>query len=129
MPDDPPKQELAEERTDWAYDRTLLAAERTVAAWIRTALACGAVGLGATRLFDAVEPAWLARVLGVLLLALGAVVAVLGALGYRRTRKRLEASSMRAVSMWSIWLITVALIVGMGLGIAIVTFQWWQPML
>ena len=40
------KHDMAEYRTDWAYDRTLLAKERTFAACGRTGISAMAAGLG-----------------------------------------------------------------------------------
>lgn len=51
----------AEERTGWAEDRTILANERTFAGWMRTGLACAALGLGFHALFPASEPSWLPK--------------------------------------------------------------------
>ncbi len=44
-------------RTDLAEDRTILANERTFAGWMRTALACVAIGVGFHALFPKLEPA------------------------------------------------------------------------
>ena len=52
---------LAEERTDWAEDRTLLANERTFAGWMRTGLANLAIAIGLQAVFGAMQPTWVAR--------------------------------------------------------------------
>ncbi len=41
--------ELAEERTDLAEDRNIMAMERTFAGWIRTAFAANCIGFGVPR--------------------------------------------------------------------------------
>ena len=48
----------AHDRTDLAEDRTILANERTFAGWMRTSLACVAIGAGFHALLPAMEPAW-----------------------------------------------------------------------
>lgn len=67
----PVNQQLAEDRTDLAEDRTLLANERTYAGWCRTAFAAIALGLGFNALFNKVEPAWVAKGIATLFIALG----------------------------------------------------------
>ena len=52
---DPSSTEMAEARTDWAEDRTILAMERTFAGWMRTGMACVALGLGLRAVFGEVE--------------------------------------------------------------------------
>lgn len=48
-------------RTDLAEDRTILANERTFAGWMRTALACVAIGVGFHALFPRMQPGWLPK--------------------------------------------------------------------
>ena len=69
--DKPRNQALAEDRTDLAIDRTLLANERTYAGWCRTAFASIALGLGFNALFNKVEPAWVAKGIATLFILLG----------------------------------------------------------
>jgi putative membrane protein len=51
LPDDPSSDELADTRTAWAEDRTVLANERTFAGWMRTGMACVALALGLKAVF------------------------------------------------------------------------------
>ncbi|WP_099824024.1 YidH family protein [Oceaniglobus indicus] len=56
MPDtdlsqNPDSDELADTRTAWAEDRTVLANERTFAGWMRTGMACVALALGLKAVF------------------------------------------------------------------------------
>jgi putative membrane protein len=62
-------------RTDLAEDRTILANERTFAGWMRTALACVAIGVGFHALFLKMEPSWVPRAIatGFLLLAIAVI--------------------------------------------------------
>jgi putative membrane protein len=64
-------------RTDLAEDRTILANERTFAGWIRTALACIALGIGFHALFQKMYPAWVPRAIATAFLVLGIVLVVL----------------------------------------------------
>nr|WP_314445807.1 DUF202 domain-containing protein [uncultured Sphingomonas sp.] len=68
--DDPSRDELAE-------DRTVLANERTFGSWMRTSLACVAIGVGFQGLFPSMEPAWVPRSIatGFLLLAVLVILA------------------------------------------------------
>ena len=68
--DTPSRSDLAEDRTDLAEDRTLLANERTFSGWARTALATVGIGLGFHVLFEALEPAWVAKAIATLFVAL-----------------------------------------------------------
>ena len=56
------KNELAEHRTDWAEDRTVMANERTFAGWMRTGMSALAIAIGLTAVFKEAEPTWLAKV-------------------------------------------------------------------
>lgn len=51
LPDNPDSTELADARTAWAEDRTVLANERTFAGWMRTGMACVALALGLKAVF------------------------------------------------------------------------------
>lgn len=53
--------ELAENRTDWAEDRTVLANERTFAGWMRTGMASLAVAVGLKAVFGDFDPTWAAK--------------------------------------------------------------------
>jgi putative membrane protein len=64
-------------RDDLAEDRTILANERTFGSWMRTSLACVAIGVGFKGLFPTMEPAWVPRAIatGFLLLAVLVILA------------------------------------------------------
>ncbi|MGR3433539.1 MAG: DUF202 domain-containing protein [Shimia sp.] len=55
------KTEMAQARTDWAEDRTILALERTYAGWLGMGLGAVAVALGLRAVFAAAEPTWIAK--------------------------------------------------------------------
>jgi len=64
-------------RDNLAEDRTILANERTFGSWMRTSLACVAIGVGFKGLFPTMEPAWVPRAIatGFLLLAVLVIMA------------------------------------------------------
>ncbi len=70
-------QDSADTRTQLAEDRTILANERTFAGWMRTSLACIAIGVGFHALFGKVEPEWLPRLIATSFLLLAVLVIVL----------------------------------------------------
>ncbi|EON30390.1 inner membrane protein [Gordonia terrae C-6] len=79
-----------ETRPPGAVDaRFTLAAERTLLAWVRTALGFMAAGIAVVYLSPDETTPMLDIVLGVLMVALGAVLAVLGAWRWRRTTRAL----------------------------------------
>ena len=63
-------------RTDLAEDRTILANERTFAGWMRTSLACVAIGVGFHALLQKMEPLWVPRAIATAFLLLAVVVIV-----------------------------------------------------
>lgn len=67
----------APSRTDLAEDRTILANERTFAGWMRTSLACVAIGVGFNALFSKIEPPWVPRAIATAFLLLAILVIVL----------------------------------------------------
>ena len=85
---------MAENRTDWAEDRTILALERTFAGWMRTAFAAIAIGIGFRALFGQFDPPWLAKAIATMFIAL-AIVFALGA--ERRACKAFNRLSSHAV--------------------------------
>ncbi len=73
----------AEVTKDPQVARTLLANERTYLAWVRTALALVAAGVAVSKLLPPIELIGGRRVLGTLLVALGAATGVLAYLRWR----------------------------------------------
>jgi len=64
-------------RNDLAEDRTILANERTFASWMRTSLACIAIGIAFERLFSELSPPWLPRAIATGFCLLAVLVIVL----------------------------------------------------
>lgn len=66
----------AEERTDWAKERTRMAKERTFASQVRTALSFIGFGLGIAKLVPDIHPVWVQKLLGLGLIAGGALTSL-----------------------------------------------------
>lgn len=64
-------------RDELAEDRTILANERTFGSWMRTSLACVAIGIGFKGLFPTMEPAWVPRAIATGFLLLAVIVIIL----------------------------------------------------
>lgn len=81
----------APSRGDLAEDRTLLANERTFGSWMRTSLACIAIGVGFQGLFPTMEPSWVPRAIATAFLILAVVVIVAAERRAAAVLARLEA--------------------------------------
>ncbi len=104
MADEAPKtaNALAAERTDLAIDRTVMAANRTLMAWVRTGLSLISFGFTIYKFLQASignAPMGLMKVphgprrLGLMLIALGTISVVMGAVEYYETIKGLNKLS------------------------------------
>lgn len=109
------KGELARDRTDWAMERTLLAKERTFSAWSRTGISAMVAGIGIARFLSSVSSPWVARTLGIILVATGAAIYVIGFLSYYKALKKLSEKGIRNSSIWIIGIITLGLLISSGL--------------
>ncbi len=78
-------------RTDLAEDRTILASERTFAGWMRTSLACVAIGVGFNALFQKMQPEWVPRAIATGFLLLAILVIISAELRASAVMKRLSA--------------------------------------
>ncbi len=81
----------AHSRTDLAEDRTILANERTFAGWMRTSLACVAIGAVFPELFQRIDPPWVARAIATGFLLLAILVIVLAERRSAAVMERLSA--------------------------------------
>lgn len=82
---------LEPSRTDLAEDRTILANERTFAGWMRTSLACIAIGAGFQALFQEMEPSWVPRAIATTFILLAIIVIVLAERRASAVVRRLSA--------------------------------------
>lgn len=85
-----------DDRSALAEDRTILANERTFAGWMRTSLACIAIGVGFHALFNKIEPTWVPRLIATAFLVLAVLVIVLAERRACAVLSRLEAHTVRS---------------------------------
>ena len=83
------------DRNALAEDRTILANERTFAGWMRTSLACIAIGVGFHALFNRIDPAWVPRLIATAFLMLAVLVIVLAERRACAVLSRLEPHTVR----------------------------------
>lgn len=88
--DDIDSDELAQNRTNWAEDRTLLANERTFAGWMRTGMAAVALALGLRAVFKPFEPTWVPKVGATLLIICAVTIFYFAWQSTKRTLDRLD---------------------------------------
>jgi putative membrane protein len=85
--DQPTREELAE-------DRTILANERTFGSWMRTSLGCIAIGVGFRGLFASMEPVWVPKAIATAFLLLAVLVILLAERRAAAVLKRLDAHTV-----------------------------------
>lgn len=95
-----------------AEDRTILANERTFAGWMRTALACVAIGLGFHALFEKMQPAWLPRAIATAFLLLAVLVIVLAERRAAIVLTRLDSHVVEAAKVMNIRLFAIVVALG-----------------
>jgi len=69
MTDETDTTKLAQTRTDWAEDRTIMANERTFSSWMGTGLGAIGVAIGLKAVFGAFDPTWAAKAVASIFLA------------------------------------------------------------
>ena len=85
------------DRNDLAEDRTVLANERTFAGWMRTAIAAVGMGVAFHALFDQMEPRWAPRAIASAFVISGLIIIFLAERKSRRVLNRLNAHSVEPV--------------------------------
>ncbi|APX91030.1 hypothetical protein BV394_07150 [Brevirhabdus pacifica] len=103
---------MAEKRTFWAEDRTLLANERTFAGWLRTGMASLAVAIGLRAVFGAFDPTWVAKLVATIFIALAIVVFWVARREACRTLGRMERHTARPLDSSRITFLANGLSVG-----------------
>lgn len=104
--------DLAEKRTDWSEDRTLLANERTFGGWMRTGLASLALGLGVQAIFKEAEPTWAAKAVATVFIVVAIIIFWSAWRSTVRVRKRLDKHSVEPLPPIRMGLITALFIAG-----------------
>lgn len=110
---------MAEDRTDWAQVRTLLAKERTFSAWLRTGLAVLVTGFALVRLVGVEEESGTLTAVGATLAGVGAVVLGLAYWSYHQSLRELEREGVRGLPSWILLAVTVALIACVLVGLVV----------
>ena len=102
---------IADDQTKWALERTRLAKERTFTAWMRTGLGSMAVGLGLVKLLPDVEPMWIIKVIGVLLVCNSIAVISVGYRTYEQVLEKLDREGYKGISAWTMRAVTAVLLI------------------
>lgn len=92
------QKEMAQRRTDWAEDRTLLANERTFSGWMGTGLGAVGVAIGLKAVFGAFEPTWVAKAIASLFLGIAIYIYWAACKSAAKARERLRSSDAEAQS-------------------------------
>lgn len=106
------KQKLAEIRTSWAEDRTLLANERTFSSWMGTGLGSLGLAVGLQAVFGAVEPTWVAKLAATMFVVIALIMFQTALHNSCETKKRLHSHTSEPVSTRSLSMIAHLLSAG-----------------
>ena len=107
-----PKEENDASRTELAEDRTILANERTFAGWMRTSLACVALGVGFHALFQKIQPTWIPRAIATGFLFLAILIAVLAERRAAAVMRRLSPHVIETAQTMNLRLFAAAISIG-----------------
>lgn len=118
----PPRGQLAADRTDLAEDRTLLANERTFSGWARTAMASIGIAVGFSALFRPVQPTWVAKAIATLFLLLAIFLIVAAERRASAVQTRLDAHNIHDLSTVNFRIMAVGLSLG---AVALAAALWW----
>jgi putative membrane protein len=106
------KEDNEASRTDLAEDRTILANERTFAGWMRTSLACVALGVGFHALFQKIQPTWIPRAIATGFLFLAILIAVLAERRAAAVMRRLSPHVIETAQTMNLRLFATAISIG-----------------
>lgn len=98
LSDDPSSNEMADTRTAWAEDRTLLANERTFAGWMRTGMACIALALGLKAIFKDTDYPLIAKSVAEVLIVVAILIFWAAVTKCREAQKRMKDHDVEAQS-------------------------------
>ena len=90
MTDAPDPTNASHLRTDWAEDRTLMAAERTFNSALGTSLGCIGVAIGLHAVFGTADPVWLPKSVATMFLAIALLLIWTARARAVHTRRRLH---------------------------------------
>ncbi|MHC3002096.1 YidH family protein [Gordonia sp. GN26] len=100
--------------------RFTLAAERTLLAWVRTALGFMAAGMAIVYLAPDIDNPVLELVLGLVLVALGCSLAVIGAWRWRRTLRVLQRGGQMPGPAQVLFVVTAIVVVAILIAVVVV---------
>jgi putative membrane protein len=115
--------EWAEQRTDWAQHRTVLANERTFSAWLRTGLSAIGGGVAIVEFLGNEDGELIARILGVILILVGAGVILLAFWRYNQISNLLEEKGLPVTPKWMVLLLTGGLLAAVVLVLILIFIQ------
>lgn len=98
LSENPGPNEMAETRTAWAEDRTMLANERTFAGWMRTGMASIALALGLKAVFKDTDHILIAKGAAELFILVAIFIFWAAALKSREAQKRMDCHDVEAHS-------------------------------
>ncbi len=98
LSEEPTSNELADTRTAWAEDRTMLANERTFAGWMRTGMACIALALGLKAVFKDTEYPIIAKGVAEVFILVAILIFWAAVTKSRETQKRMTDHDVEAQS-------------------------------
>lgn len=102
----------AEQRTDWAEDRTVLANERTFASWMRTGMACIGVALGLKAVFGATDHPIIAKLVAELFIVTALLIFASAARRGYLAQARIDDHDTKSQSEWSMLVIAAFMMLG-----------------
>jgi putative membrane protein len=115
----------AEQRTDYAEDRTVLASERTFAGWLRTGYAAVGIALAFNALFGRLQPLWVAKAIATAFLLIAVAIFLAAENREMLIRERLSTNRVKAAKRWWIRLISLA---SVACSLALAAAIWLLPM-
>lgn len=100
--------------------RFTLAAERTLLAWVRTALGFMAAGMAIVYLAPDIDSPVLELILGLVLVALGCCLALIGAWRWRRTMRVLQSGGEMPGPAQILFVVTAIVVVAILIAVVVV---------
>ena len=111
-------------RDDLAEDRTNLANERTFASWMRTSLGCVAIGVGFQGFFPSMQPSWVPRAIATGFLILAMLVIILAERRASAVLRRLSSHVVIPARTMNLRLFTILICIG---SVALMAAIWIVP--
>lgn len=120
--------ELAQIRTDFSEDRTVLANERTFAGWVRTGYAGVGIGLAFNALFARLEPAWVAKLIATAFLLIAVMIFIAADRRASAVFSRLNTHTVKSVNVASVRMVSIGSILATLALVAAIWFLNFEPL-